>query len=467
MIAMGFGIALVKAALRFVSTNDLFGKPLKLGFTDDPVLLVSMIGLSLLVGLLAGFYPALYLSSISPLSSLVGSHAGRRGSIRFRELLVLTQFTVSVVVIASTLIMALQMHFISSKPMGFEKDNRIVIKLRGLDVIEKYPVMKNELLKNSHILGVSAAAAMISTDQVLPLRAPMVDNKDGVQERLVASNLQVSDDFLEVMGMQMASGRDFTKKLLTDFGTAFIVNETMVKSRGWKDPLGKRIQMDQFNGRVIGVIRDFHFRSLHNAVEPLIINQLSDDFQNIPAAARGAIQRVMVLKIRDRDVPQTLKFLQERFSQYDARHSFEYTFLDDSIANLYISEKRLMKMTGIFSGICIFISCLGLFGLASFATEQRSKEIGIRKVLGASVSQIIFMLSRRILLLVFAAAVIATIITYYAIEDWLAGFAYRVGINPAVFLVSTAAVMIVAFMTVALQSYKTAQTKPARTLRYE
>lgn len=467
LIAMGAGIALVKAALRFVATNDLFGKALSLNLLDQPILIFWVLGLSLLVGILSGFYPALYLSSISPLSSLVGSQRGRRGSVRFRELLVLAQFTVSVIVIASTLIMALQMHYISSKPMGFEKENRLVIKLRGLDVIEKYQVMKTELLKNSRILGVSQASAMISTDQVLPLRAPMVDNKNGVQERLVASNLQVSDDFLDVMGMRMVAGRDFTKRLLTDFGTAFLVNETMVKSRGWADPLGKKIQMDQFNGRVIGVIKDFHFRSLHNTVEPLIINQLQDNFQNIPATARGAIQRVMVLKISDADVSQTLRFLQEKFSKYDPRHPFEYAFLDDSIANLYLSEKRLMKMTGIFSGVCIFISCLGLFGLASFATEQRSKEIGIRKVLGASVFQIIFMLSRRILLLVFAAAVIATVITWFAINEWLSGFAYRVGIQPGVFVLATVGVMAVAFITVALQSYKTAQTKPARTLRYE
>jgi putative ABC transport system permease protein len=192
-------------------------------------------------------------------------------------------------------------------------------------------------------------------------------------------------------------------------------------------------------------------------MEPLIINQLGT----------GGSQRVLILKVSGENLPQTLSFLQKKFAEYDPRHAFEFEFLDDSIEKLYMSENRLMKMTGIFSGICIFISCLGLFGLASFSTEQRRKEIGIRKVLGASTSQIIIMLARKILWLVLAASVIASFISYYAIDEWLSGFAYRVGINPLVFLMSAALVTAVAFITVALQSYKTAQANPAITIRYE
>ncbi|MBN1568163.1 MAG: ABC transporter permease [Acidobacteria bacterium] len=455
--AMAISIGLVEVILRTLPMNELFGKPLTLGLRNEPVLLLWIAGLALLVGLLSGSYPALYLSSISPLSALADSHKGKKGGFRLRELLVLTQFTVSVLVIACTIIMALQMHYISGKPLGFEKQNRVVVNLRSADVIAKYQVMKNELLKNSRILGVSAASAMISTDQIIPHGAPMVDNRDGVQERLVIRNLQVTDDFFAGMGIQMASGRDFSKRLLTDLGTSFIVNETMVKARGWKEPLGKRIQLNQYNGKVIGVVKDFHFRSLHNAMEPLIINQLPDTGN----------QRVMVLKISDQDVPQTLRFLQQKFAEHDPRHAFEYLFLDDAIDKLYMSESRLMKMTGIFSGICIFISCLGLFGLASYSTEQRSKEIGIRKVLGASAFQIILMLAKKILWLVLAGSVVASVIAYFAIDEWMAGFAYRVGIQLWVFLVSAAVVIAVAFITIALQSYKTAQTNPAQTLRYE
>jgi putative ABC transport system permease protein len=456
-IAMSISIALVKVALRVIPVNDLFGRPLNFSLWNEPVLFLWMLSLILLVGLLSGFYPALYLSSISPLSALADSRKGRKGGFRLREMLVLTQFTVSVIVIACTIMMALQMHYVSNKPLGFERESRVIVNLRSAEVVGKYPVIKTELLKNSHVLGISAASAMISTDQILPHRAPMVEGNNGAMERLVIRNLQVTNDFFEIMGMQIVSGRDFSKRLLTDSGTAFIVNETMVKSRGWKDPLGKRIQMDQYSGRVIGVVRDFHFRSLHNAMEPLIINQLPD----------AGSERVLILKISDKEMQKTMSFLQEKFGEYDPRHSLDFAFLDDLIDKLYMSEKRLMRMTGIFSGICIFISCLGLFGLASYSTEQRKKEIGIRKVLGASASQIILMLAGKILWLVLAGSVIASIIAYYAIDEWLSGFAYRMGTNPLVFLVSAAIVIAVAYMTVALQSYKTAQSNPAVTIRYE
>lgn len=456
-IATAISVALAKVVLTSVPVNDLFGKPLSMDFGNEPTLALWLLGLAVVVGLLSGFYPALYLSSISPLSALSESQKGRKGGFRLREFLVLTQFTVSIIVIACTCIMAMQMRYVSGKSLGFEKENRLVITLRGTEVVAKYPVIKTELLKNSHILGVAAASAMISTEQILPHRAPMVDNNEGTPERLVLRNLQVTDDFFDVMGIQMASGRDFSKRLLTDVGTAFVVNETMVKNRGWKEPLGKKIQMDQFSGRVVGIVKDFHFRSLHNAMEPLIINRLGD----------GGNQRMLVLKISPKEIPLTLSFLQKKFAEYDPRHSFDYAFLDDSIDNLYMSEKRLMKMTGIFSGICIFISCLGLFGLASYTTEQRRKEIGIRKVLGASAAQIIGMLAKKTLGLVLVGSVLASVAAYFGMDEWLSGFAYRVGINPLVFLASAVLVMVVAFVTVALQSYKTAQENPATTIRYE
>lgn len=269
------------------------------------------------------------------------------------------------------------------------------------------------------------------------------------------------------MGIQLVSGRSFAKKLLTDIGDSIIVNETLVKNRGWKNPLGKRIQNGLANGRVIGVVKDFHAKSLHSLVEPFVMCQLRDDFQNVPAAARAGYQRELFVKIAGKEVQQTLRFLQEKFAEYDPKHVFDYEFLDDTIDKLYLSEDRLMRMTGIFSGVCIFISCLGLFGLAAFATEQRNKEIGIRKVLGASASQIILMLARKTLWLVLAGAILATIIAYFAVDEWLSGFAYRIGIHPLIFLASAALVIAVAFITVALQSYKAAQSNPALMLRYE
>ena len=243
-----------------------------------------------------------------------------------------------------------------------------------------------------------------------------------------------------------------------------------MKGRGWKDPLGKRIQLGTaYNGRVIGVVKDFHFKPIQTPVEPLAMWQFNDEenYRGIPHDQRDLIQRYMIVHIKKTDVPQTLEFLQEKFLEFDPRHPFVYEFLSDSIEKLYMSEVRLMKMAGIFSGICIFISCLGLYGMSSFSAEQRSREIGIRKVLGASSSQIIIMLARRTMRLVLVGAVVATIVAWYSIEEWLSSFAYRVEINPLAFLISILTVLGLAFLTIAMQSYKTARKNPSVTLHYE
>jgi putative ABC transport system permease protein len=473
LISMIVGIILVKLALKLTPMDMLFGKPLGLDLLNEPLLLVWMLGLGLVVGLIAGIYPAVYLSSIQPLSALASTRGGKKGSFRLRQTLVLLQFTVSVVVIACTFIMALQMRYISHKPLGFDKQNRIIVTLTGKDVVLKYQQLKTELLTNSRVLGVTASSHMIGVGQDLPTSGGMVEGKAGVKELMVLNNIQVDDNFVPTMGMQLATGRDFTKRLLTDFGSSFVVNETMAKIKGWQDPLGKHIQVNagatEADGKVIGVLKDFHFKSLHVPVEPFVISPFAKgfDFGTISEEQSAALRFVMIVHLSSDDVQRTLGSIQQTFSQFDPRHPFEYRFLDDAIDALYMSETRLMRMTGIFSGICIFISCLGLFGLAAYTTEQRRKEIGIRKILGSSAFQIILLLSRQILLLVLAGAVIASIVAYYAMNQWLSGFAYRLGINPLVFVISSLLVIAVAFITIALQSYKTAQRNPAHTLRYE
>jgi putative ABC transport system permease protein len=269
--------------------------------------------------------------------------------------------------------------------------------------------------------------------------------------------------------MKMIEGRDFNKRYITDVGTSFIVNETLVKGRNWKDPIGKHIYLGGLSGKVIGVVKDFHFEPIHTPVEPLAMWQFNDEenYRDLPPEQRDLIYRFMVVHIKNSDVRQTLEFLSEKFLEFDPRHPFVYEFLADSIEKLYMSEERLVKMAGIFSGICIFIACLGLYGLSSFSTEQRGKEIGIRKVLGASPSQIILMLARRTIWIVLAGAFIASIAAYLAIDEWLSSFAYRVDINPLAFLLSILIVLVLAFLTIAVQASKTARKNPSITLRYE
>jgi putative ABC transport system permease protein len=462
LVALIFGYILVQVALTQTPINELLDNSIALKDLSEPRLLGVMVVFTLVLGLISGIYPALYLSSIAPLSALVGSHQTGKGNIRLRQMLVLIQFTISVCVVACTLLMALQMQYVSNKALGFDKENRLVVTLRTGDVIDKVPTIKKELLKNSSILGVSLCNEVMGNIQ--GLMGTAIDNNDGVQEIMTVKAMQVAGDFLKVMGIELIEGRDFSKRLLTDVGDSYLVNETMVKKMGWDQPLGKRIQ----NGRVIGVVKDFHYNSLKNNLEPFVLARFSGT-QNVAAQNRNLMIQYLVLNLARDNIFQTLNFIEEKFAEFDPKHPFESKFLDDYLNELYFSEQRLMKLIGIFAAVCIFISCMGLFGLAAFTTEQRTKEIGIRKVLGASTWQIITMLARNILLLVLGGAIIASLIAYYAMDEYLSAFVYRININHDlwVFLVSAAVAAAVAYITIALQSFKTAHANPINALRYE
>ena len=461
LISLVLGVLLVEVALTLTPIDSLLGKHLVLNLTQEPQLLGWLLALGLGIGLVSGLYPAFYLSSVMPLSALLSDQKAGRASIRLRELLVLVQFTISVGVIASTLLMWTQMRYVSDKDLGFKKENRVLIDVHGVDQIKKIPTLKTELLKNGNIIGVTASGGVLGED--MPINGFQVESATGEMETTTVTHMNVADDFLEVMGMKLLQGRDFRKRLLTDVGTSFIVNETMVKRMGWKNPIGKKIN----DGRVIGVIQDFHYASLHTEIAPYALHPFNDNFDNVPANLRIYILRHMIINIAGKDIRKTLSFLRDKFTQFDPKHPFEFKFLDDSLNELYQSEEKLMELTGIFSGICIFIACLGLFGLAAFTTEQRTKEIGIRKVLGATTAQIILLLSRNILLLVIVGAVIASLLSWYVMQQWLDGFAYRAAINPVIFLLAAIAAGAVAYVTLAMQTFKTAQANPVRALRYE
>ena len=458
-IAMLLGYVLVEIIINLTPINELLGKSLKLNITHEPGLLVWMFIFSLAIGLISGIYPALYLSSMPPFSLMVISSKTGSKSVRLRGALVLIQFTISVCVMACTLIMFLQMSYVSNKSLGFKKENRLIIPMRGMKLIMKMPAIKTELLKNSNILGMALSASKIQSNAKM---APEVDNKDGVLERLTANWTIVGNDFINVMGMELTTGRDFSEVHQNDTRFPYIVNEAVVKKMGWEQPLGKRIQPTggKRTGKVIGVVKNFHYQSLKMEIEPLIMGVFSGTDQN-------QNMYYLYMNIKGKGIAQTLDFLEDKFEEFDPEHSFEFEFLSDDLNKLYLSEQQLMKLTGIFAAVCILVSCMGLFGLVAFNTEQRTKEIGIRKVLGASAWQILTMLSTSILLLVLGGAVIASLIAYYVMDEWLSGFAYHAGINPLVFVLSATIAMTVAFGTVALHSYRAANENPVKALRYE
>ncbi len=462
LIALVIGYILVEVALSQTPINELLDNSIVLKNLYEPRLVLWMLAFSLGLGVISGIYPALYLSSIAPLSTLVASHKAGKGNIRLREILVLIQFMISVCVIACTLLMIQQMRFVSSMPLGFNKENKLIVTLRTADVIDKVPIIKKELLKNSSILGVSLSNDILG--RIKDVSTMAIENKDGVVENTNVGRMWVGNDFIDVMGIKLKEGRGFSKRLSTDVRDDYIVNETMVKKMGWDHALGKHIQ----HGKVIGVVGNFHYDSLKTLLEPLVLIRFRA--QTINPKYRNILTMYLIVNIKGENTSRTLAFIKQKFAEFDPKHPFEYEFLDDSLNELYVNEQRQMELIGIFAAVCIFISCMGLFGLAAFTTEQRTKEIGVRKVLGASTSQIITMLARKILLLVLGGAVVASLIAWYAMDSWwLTDFAYRIKIDKDiwVFFVAAAIAVVVAFATVALQAFKTAQKNPVEALRYE
>jgi putative ABC transport system permease protein len=463
LLAVVIGVVIVEVTLRFTSINSLMGQEVSLDLARHPALIAALLGLGVLMGVLSGIYPAFYLSSWAPLSALASKNAAGKGNLRLREALVLVQFTISVAVIACTILMAAQMRYIGSKTLGFQKENQVVVTLRGASTIEKVNTIKTELAKNAHILGSTEARVVMGEN--VPINVMNTENNAGVMTNITTSNIPVNDDYVSVMGLKIVQGRDFSKRLLTDVGLNCLVNEAFVRKMGWTEPLGKRVQAGNLTGRVVGVLADFNFKSLHTLVEPLLMYPLADDFTGMAEIMRPFQQRELVVRISGADVEQSLGYIEDVMAKVDPKHPFQFAFLDDQLDHLYKSEHQLTRLISIFAVICIFIACLGLFGLASFTTEQRTREIGTRKVLGATAWQIITLLSRRILLLVLIASALAAIVSYFAIDEWLTGFAYRAGINPLIFVLAALVAALVAFVTVALQSYKTASADPVEALR--
>ena len=465
LVALLLGLALAEACLKLTNLNELIGKSLSLNFVNEPQLFFWVFLLSLVFGLISGIYPAFYLSSIRPASAFSSGYKARGYSIRLREMLVSIQFMISVCIIACTLLMFMQMHYISNKPLGFNEENRLIVTLRGADLIDKVPTIKNELTKNGDIYGASFCTGIIGKSYT------RVNSHDAKNNRVVSSSrLYIDKDFISVMGIEIISGSDFNSNKSEDY----IVNEAMVKSQGWDQPIGEKYFPVFYPGKVIGVVKDFHIRSLYSAVDPFMFmlypgteNSYEPYSEISKAEQRRAMTGYLVLKINAENTPQTIKYLEENLDEFDAVHPFEFEFLDDALNEMYFSEQNVMRLIGIFASVCIFISCLGLFGLTAFSTEQRTKEIGTRKVLGATTWQIIAMFSKRILLLVLGGAVFASLAAYYVMDEWLTRFAYKIDIEIWVFFVSVAVVALLAFIAVAVQAGRAAQADPVKALRYE
>jgi putative ABC transport system permease protein len=286
-------------------------------------------------------------------------------------------------------------------------------------------------------------------------------DEDGKPFSIQFSGTEVDAGFIPALGIEIVAGRNFSPEL--QGGRQFIVNETMARQMNWDEPVGRSI----FDGRVIGVVRDFHFSSLREPIGPVMLGLLSDDPSGTAEARRPFVQRMLIIRVSGADFAGTLRHIEAVLRRFDPANPFEYTLLDETLGQLYATEQRMLALIATFAALCVLIACLGLLGLTAFATERRAREIAIRKVLGASSRQVVMLLARRILVLIGVGGVIAAGIAWLVMDEWLAGFAYRVRVSPALLALAIALAAAVALATVTLQSLRTARADPAESLRAE
>lgn len=463
-----FSIAIAFAATLLILPylNQFTGKSISFGLFMHPLWPLLMVGAALLIGVISGIYPALVMSGFQPIRVLKGLRprgTGHAAPATLRQVLVVVQFALSALLIVCTVIVYRQLNYLHQKDLGFNKDQIVYFNAQGR-VEDNVEAFKEELKRSPGVVSVTGGYGLPG-DQ-LAGDGIVVPGKDGDQDH--SAVLIIADhDYLNTMGLQLVAGRDFSRTHATDVEEAFIINETAVKELGFGTPqaaLGQRLnwpkwEPDSLNpvkkGKVIGVVRDFHVKSLHEKVSTTVLQIYP------PVLAKIAV------KVKAAGLPGTIDHIKATWNRFSPDYPLDYQFLDENFAAMYQSEDKLGTLLWIFTAMAIFIGCMGLFGLAAFSAEQRVKEIGVRKVLGASVLQIAALLSRTFLKPVLIASLIAFPVAWWAMRKWLEDFEYRVHISWWVFAAAGFAALLIALLTVSFQAMKAATANPVKSLRTE
>ncbi len=454
-IATILALGMTELALPWL--NEFTGKNITTTLLSDKWVLLLVLTLPLVVGVLAGLYPAFYLSHFQAATVLKGSLSSSSKNPMLRKTLVVLQFSISTVLIIATGIIYQQLMYMQQKDLGFDS-NQLVVLPNSSNLTPKYEAFKAELMKSSTIQGVGRSS-LVPTDQLLNSMGAQVSKGGNLAPTSATIKFVTIDhDMLDVYKVKMAAGRNFDRKFASDDTAAYIINEAAARMIGWHDP---NIAIDQTlsyggnNGRIVGVAQDFHFESLHKEISPMVF-MISDSqgYSNISVKVAG-------------DTKAALAHMEETWQEFLPKVPFSYQFIDDLYEKSYQDEVKKGQIFTIFSCIAILIACLGLFGLASFTTIQRTKEIGVRKVFGASVSGIVALISKDFLKLVLVANLLAWPIAWYAMRQWLSDFAYRIDISTDIFLLATLVAFAVAMVTISYQAIKAASSNPVDALRTE
>ncbi len=455
LVALIISIALVILALP--QFNTFTNKGIELSVLAQPIVIIGLLLIALIVGIGSGIYPAMVLSSFTPIKSLRGTAIKGSGAL-LRKSLVVLQFSLSIIMIIGTIIAINQLDYLRQSNTGFKKNNIVYISALRTPIANNYKAFKNDILTHNDIVNVTAVQDVLGAYH-------QGDNFrfEGMENSKLFSVFWMRHDFVETFDLEMAAGRSFREHITTDDSLAILVNESMARQMGWEveETVGKRFQYSRFNGSVVGVVKDFNFVPKHEEIKPLILQ-----LRTRPGHFNLMIKYIAV-NINGQNVPETLNYLEEKWKVFVPSHPFDYFFLDDELNKQYVDEDKLSKVATAFSGLAIIVACLGLFALASFMTEQRKKEIAVRKVMGGSSMSIIVLLSSDFTKLIGLAFVIAAPLAFMFVRNWLQTFAYQIEINWVVFLAAGLVTLLLALLTISYQSAKAATANPAKSLKYE
>jgi len=436
--------------------NNLTGKEFGLEIAANRKGIFGLLTIVLLTGFVSGSYPALFLSAFHPAGMLKGPFRyGVKGG-KFRKFLIVTQFSLAILIIICTAVVYMQVQFIQKKKLGYDREHLVFMQMPG-DMWKHFETVKNELSRNPNIMTVTASSSVPTRGYAMSNAKWDWEGKNP-DDKVLMRNVFIHDDYFKTLSIKIAAGRAFSKAIPTDRKVAIMVNEAAAEVMGIQNAVGQQMTYadnKDHHFTVVGVVKNYHFRSLHWKIEPLVFIYSPDSC------------RVLFAKLNSDDMTQSIEYIEKVWKKYASGYPFKYNFIDESLDRLYTSEKRIGKIFSYFSLLTVFIACLGLFGLASFLAEQRTKEIGVRKALGATISSIALLLTKEFIKWVLVANIIAWPIAYFASNKWLQNYAYRINIGAGPFFLSAFLAVIIALITVGYQAIKAARANPVDSLRYE